>query len=187
MKKLLIFFLLLGSAAFALDTGDKATAFSLPDTAGKTVNLSDFSGKNVVVIFVATKCPFSNAFNKVMTDLAKDYSSKDVVLIGINSNKTEPAEEVASHAKQNLPFTVLKDAENKIADAYKASVTPEAFVIDTTGTIRYHGALGNSTTPTKDAAKANSKEIREALDALLSGKEIAKSKTKAFGCTIKRV
>ena len=188
MKVLLSVFLLITASALALDPGDQAAVFKLSAAAGKEYKLADYSGKNVVVIFIATRCPYSNAFNLVMAKLATDYASKGVVFLGINSNKSEAVEEVADHAKKNgFSFPVLKDADNKVADQYGAQVTPEAFLIDGKGVIRYHGALGSSNNPTTDPSKANSDEIRAALDALLGGKDIVKSKTKAFGCSIKRV
>jgi peroxiredoxin len=185
--KLSTLFLLFASAVFALDAGEKAADFALKTGDGKEIKLSDYSGKNVVAIFVSVRCPYSNAFNKAMTKLANDYSEKGVVVIGINANSTETAEDMAAHSKKNFPFIVVKDVDNKVADLYGATVTPEAFLIDGTGTIRYHGALGNSNNPTTDESRANAKDIREAVDALLKGKEIAKNKTKAFGCSIKRV
>jgi peroxiredoxin len=123
-----------------------------------------------------------------MAQLAKDYSAKGITFLGINSNKTEPVEEVAQHAREKgLDFTILKDTDNKVADLYGASVTPEAYVIDKNGAVRYHGALGSSGRPTTDPAVANSNEIRAALDQLLAGQNITQAKTKAFGCSIKRV
>lgn len=187
MKYALLFCLLFSVTAFALDPGSKAADFALNNTDGKTVKLSDYHGKDVVVIFVATRCPYSNAFNNVMEQLAKDYAAKGISFVGINSNKTESLEEVAQHTQEHFTFPVLKDPDNKIANLYEAQVTPEAFVIDSTGVIRYHGALGSSDNPTTNPAKANSTEIRAALDQLLAGKPIATAKTKAFGCSIKRV
>ena len=188
MKLACLFLFIFVAAVFALDPAQKAPGFTLLDTNGMEVKLSNYKNQNVVLIFVSTKCPYSNAFNGVMAKLANDYSSRGIVFLGINSNYTEPVKQIAQHAKENgLSFTILKDPENKIADLYGAQVTPEAFVIDKTGTVRYHGALGSSGRPTNDPAEATSNEIRAALDELLSGKEIAKSKTKAFGCTIKRV
>jgi peroxiredoxin len=188
MKFALVLLMLIASVSFALEANDKAAAFTLNDVTGKQVKLSDYEGKNVVLIFIATRCPYSNAFNQVMAQLAKDYSARGITILGINSNKTEPVEEVAQHAKEKgLSFTILKDVNNKVADVYSASVTPEAYVIDKTGTIRYHGALGSSGRPTTDPSAANSDEIRAALDQLLAGQAIAKAKTKAFGCSIKRV
>ena len=188
MKLASLFLFIFVAAVFALDPAQRAVDFTLQDTNGREVKLSDYENQNVVLIFVSTKCPYSNAFNGVMAKLATDYSAKGFVFLGINSNRTESAEQVAQHAKEHgLSFTILKDPENKVADLYAAQVTPEAFVIDKTGIVRYHGALGSSGRPTNDPAEATSNEIRAALDELLSGKEIAKAKTKAFGCTIKRV
>jgi peroxiredoxin len=188
MKLAVIFSFLFASLSFALNAPDKAVSFALKDTTGKEVKLSDFQGQDVVLIFIATRCPYSNAFNGVMAQLAKEYSPKGIVFLGINSNKTESVEEVAQHAKEKgLNFTILKDPENKVADQYAASVTPEAYLIDKTGTIRYHGALGHSARPTTDPNEANSDDIGAALDQLLAGQAITKVKTKAFGCSIKRI
>jgi peroxiredoxin len=187
MKLAIILLFVFVAIGFALEPSQKAADFTLRDTNGKEVKMSDYKDKNVVLIFISTKCPYSNAFNAVMAKLANDYSSKGIVFLGINSNKTEPVEQVAQHAKERgLAFTILKDPENKVADLYGAQVTPEAFVIDKTGTVRYHGALGSSGRPTTDPAQATSDDIAGALDELLAGKTIAKAKTKAFGCTIKR-
>ena len=188
MKLAIIFLFIFVAIGFALEPSQKAPDFALRDTNGKEMKMSDYQDKNVVLIFISTKCPYSNAFNVVMSKLATDYSSKGIVFLGINSNKTEPVEQVAQHAKEKgLSFPVIKDPENKVADLYGAQVTPEAFVIDKTGIIRYHGALGSSGRPTTDPAKATSDDIAAALDELLAGKQIVKAKTKAFGCTIKRV
>jgi peroxiredoxin len=185
---LLLVIFIFSAVIFALEPSQKAADFTLKDTSGKEVQLSNHRNENVVLIFVSTKCPYSNAFNSVMAKLADDYSSKGIVFLGINSNQTESVDQIAKHAKDNgLSFPILKDPENKVADLYGAQVTPEAFVIDKSGAVRYHGALGSSGRPTTDPAEATSNEIRAALDELLAGKEIAKAKTKAFGCTIKRV
>ena len=172
-----------------IKVGEKMADFSLPE-AGNEVSHSLYANagkKAVAVIFIATKCPYSNAFNQVMANLAQEYESKGVAFIGINSNKTEPATEVAEHAQaHNFGFPVLKDADNVIADRLGASVTPEVFLVDSSRTLRYHGALGNSARPTTKASEASDAEVRPALEAVLNGRPIAQSETKAFGCTIKR-
>lgn len=169
--------------------GDRAPDFTLPDANGKTWSLADFRGKKAVaVIFIATQCPYSKAFDHVMASLAKDYEARDVAFVAINSNKTEPVAEVAEHAKKNgFIFPVLKDEGNVIADRYGAAVTPEVFLLDSDFKVRYHGALGNSAKPTTKAEEATDAEFRPALEALLAGQAIAKAETKAFGCTIKRI
>lgn len=169
--------------------GEKMANFTLPDTSGNQHSLYDLKGKKAVaVIFIATQCPYSNAFNHVMANLAREYAGRGVAIVGINANKTEPAAEVAGHARTyGLDFTILKDEGSVIADRLGASVTPEVFLLDSDWTLRYHGALGNSAQPTTNPEKASDAEFRPALDAVLSGTTVERAETKAFGCTIKRI
>lgn len=170
------------SAAFL---GKPAPAFSLPDSQGKTRSLSEFAtGKGAVVIWVSTQCPVSNAYNDRMASIAKEYQAKGLNFVGINSNKEEKTEEVAEHAKQHgLTFPVLKDEGNKIADLYGASVTPEVYVVDAKGTLRYHGRIDDN----MKESGVTTQDLRAALDLLVAGQEISKAESKAFGCTIKRI
>jgi peroxiredoxin len=135
-----------------------------------------------VLIFISTQCPYSNAYNGQMRDMANAYASKGVLFAGINSNKTEDAAKAAAHAKANgHTFPIMKDPSNKVADLYDAERTPEVYVVDSTGKLRYHGRI---TENHEDAS--SSPDLKNALDALLAGKTVAKTVTKAFGCTIKR-
>ena len=172
-----------------IKVGEKMADFTLQDVNGKAHRLYEFEGKKAVaVIFFATRCPYSNAFNHVMANLAQEYESRGVAFIGINANKTEPVTEVGEHARAHgLQFLILKDEGNQIADRLGASVTPEVFLLDSKWTLRYHGALGNSHQPTTNPDKTTDDEIRPALDAVLAGKSASVTETKAFGCTIKRV
>jgi peroxiredoxin len=182
---------LLGSAAAPaadLKVGAAAPDFTLPGAAdGKMVALKDLLVKNkaVAVIFVATKCPVSNAYNDRMAALGREYAAKGIAVVGINSNKTEPAAEVAAHAKEHgFTFPVVKDPGNKVADAYGAQKTPEVFVLSPRGDLLYHGRIDESQ---DDPKNVKSPDLRNALDAILAGKSVATPETKAFGCTIKRV
>lgn len=159
--------------------------FKLPDADGAEHSLKSLAGKNgAVILFVATKCPVSNAYNERMEKLAQDYKAKGINVIGINSNNTEPAAEVKSHAgEKHLTFTILKDDGNKIADRLGATRTPEAYVIDAGGKLVYHGRIDNSQNP----ANITANDLREALDEMLGGKPVTKTGGAAFGCTIKRV
>jgi len=169
--------------------GEKMADFTLPDANGRLLSLYQFKGKKAVaVIFIATRCPYSNAFNHVMAKLAHEYADRGVAFVGINANKTEPASEVADHARTyGLGFSVLKDEGNVVADRLGASVTPEVFLLDSTWILRYHGALGSSQQPTTKPEEATDADIRPALDAVLAGQPVARPETKAFGCTIKRI
>jgi len=159
--------------------------FKLPDADGAEHSLKSLTGKHgAIIIFVATKCPVSNAYNDRMEKLAQDYKARGVNVIGINSNNTEPAAEVKSHAgEKHLTFTILKDDGNKIADRLGATRTPEAYVLNAGGKLVYHGRIDNS----QNTANITSNDLREALDELLGGKPVTKTGGAAFGCTIKRV
>jgi len=158
--------------------------FTLPDVNGKEQSLSALKGKKgTVLIFVAVQCPVSNAYNERMEKLAQDYQARGINVIGINSNVAEDAGAVKAHAAQNnLTFPILKDPGNKIADRLGAARTPEAYFLDASNKLLYHGRIDNS----KDVSGVNSSELRDAMDAALAGKPIEKTSAMAFGCSIKR-
>jgi peroxiredoxin len=168
------------------EIGAAAPEFRVTTLEGSAVSLADAAKnhKAVVVMFIATKCPYSNAYNERMRDLAASYSKQGIYFLGINSNNTEPEAEVKSHAKDHgLAFPIAKDPGNKIADLYDAKRTPEVFVVTPDGKLRYHGRIDDNS---EDAAKVTSPDLKNALDALLAGRPLVKAETKAFGCTIKR-
>jgi len=140
-------------------------------------------GDTTVVVFVATKCPISNGYNERMNAVYKDYTAKGVHFVFVNANNNEPPAEVEEHAKAHaLAFPVYKDRNNVVADLFGAQVTPEAFVIDKTGTVRYHGYVDDSL----NEARVHNQGLRMALDAVLAGNAVSHPETKAFGCTVKR-
>src|SRR5438270_1478270 len=170
------------TAAVAL--GAVVPDFTLPDADGHDHTLASLRGKNgTVLIFIATRCPVSNGYNARMEKLATDYAARGVQIVGINANSTEPIEEVKQHAAdKGLTFTILKDKGNRIADRFDAQVTPEAYLLDASGKLVYHGRIDNSRAG--DAITAT--ELRDAIEAVLAGKPVEKPEAKAFGCSIKR-
>ena len=165
--------------------GSAIEDFTLPDADGVNHSLKSLMGKKGAgIIFVATKCPVSNAYNDRMETVYEDYHAKGINVIGINANSTEPAAEVKSHAaEKGLKFAILKDDGNKIADRLGANHTPEAYVIDASGKLVYHGRIDNA----QNTANITSNDLRDTLDAILAGKPVAKTTSMAFGCSIKRV
>lgn len=168
--------------------GKPAPAITLTSPQGQTLSVNanpqGSRAKATVVMFVATQCPVSNDYNARMVKLAQDYSPKDVRFIGINSNKQESIEEVAKHAKtHSFPFPVLIDVGNVVADRYDAQVTPQVYLIDQKGVLRYKGRIDDS----QDVSGVKSQDLRSALDAVLAGREVATTETRAFGCSIKRM
>lgn len=166
--------------------GAAAPNFQLTTVDGKAFSLADAekTNKAVVLMFIATKCPYSNAYNDRLRQMAEDYSRKGVLFVGINSNKTEPQDEVVSHAKQNKwAFTLVKDPGNKVADLYDAKRTPEVYVVGADGKLLYHGRIDENY---EEPTKVTSPDLKNALDQILAGQPVSKAETKAFGCTIKR-
>ena len=164
--------------------GSKVSDFQVQDLDGKPVAFSALRGPVTVVTFIATQCPVSNAYNQRMIEVYKDYAPKNVKFIFVNANRSEPANEVREHAKRvGFVFPVYKDANNALADRFDAQVTPENFVIDSSGVIRYHGSYDDN----MNESRVHTRGLRITLDALLAGKPIPIPENKAFGCTIKRV
>jgi peroxiredoxin len=164
--------------------GSQVTDFSIQDLDGKPVAFSTLRGPITVVTFIATQCPVSNSYNQRMNAIYQDYSSKGVKFIFVNANRSEPASEVREHAKRvGFAFPVYKDADNVLADRFDAQVTPESYVIDSAGIIRYHGSIDDS----QNESHIRTQRLRLALDAVLAGKTVDQAETKTFGCGIKRV
>jgi peroxiredoxin len=165
--------------------GGKLPAIQLATVTGTSVDLAHYAGKNgLVVIFVSTRCPYSNDYEPRMEELSRLALQRGFGFLGVNANRTEPAEEVVEHSKtDHLTFTILKDEGNRLADILGASFTPESYVFDQTGTLRYHGRIDDS----RNAANVTTHDLQTALDLLVAGKPISATETKAFGCTIKRV
>ena len=166
--------------------GANAPNFQLTTVDGKTFSLADAekANKAVVLMFIATKCPYSNAYNDRMRQMAADYTKKGILFVGINSNNTEPEAEVKSHAQKNKwDFVIAKDPGNKVADLYDAKRTPEVYIVGADGKLLYHGRIDENY---EEPTKVTSPDLKNALDQILAGQSVAKTETKAFGCTIKR-
>ena len=164
--------------------GSQVTDFPLKQLDGSPVQFSALKGNLTLVIFISVQCPVSNSYNERMNALYQDYAPKGVHFVVINANRTEPPSAVSEHARaHNFGFTVFKDDNNVVADRFGATVTPETYLIDSTGTIRYHGSIDDS----MNLSRVTTQRLRLALDAVLAGKEPPQTETKAFGCTIKRV
>ena len=164
--------------------GSTIADFKLPDVNGKSRSLSSLKGeKGTVLIFVSTRCPISNGYNERMEKLAQEYKGRGVNIVGINSNVSESPEDIKSHAAtNNLTFPILKDKGNKVADQLGAQVTPEVFFLDANNKLVYRGRIDNA----KDSSAVSSNDLRDAIDATLDGKPVAKAEVRAFGCSIKR-
>lgn len=163
----------------------KIDNFTLKDINGKPHSLNDFKNKKaIVLVFISTECPVSNGYNKRMMEINKFFSNKDVEFIGINSNKQETIEDIKKHADDHkFDFLILKDSDNIVANKLGASVTPEAYVLNSNFQILYHGRIDDS----RRDEDVKSQDLKNAISSVLKGERIQNSETKAFGCTIKKV
>jgi hypothetical protein len=138
--------------------------------------------KATVAIFVSANCPMSQAYEQRMAALAREFGDA-VRFVGVDANRDETPEQIAKHFTHlGLGFPIVKDAHNRLADRLGAQVTPDAFVFDPGGALRYHGRIDDS----KDASGARSHDLRDALRAVIAGKAPAHSERLAIGCSIVR-
>lgn len=165
---------------------EKVKELSLNDIQKKQHSLKTLLKKKkaVVLIFLATECPIVDEYVDRISKIIIEYKEKNIQFVGIHSNKHETTEEIKKYAeKQGFKFPILLDPENKIADYFQARRTPEVFLIDKHKTLRYRGAIDdNRKTPEVHY-------LQNVMNLILDGKPIPEKqkKTRAIGCTIKRV
>lgn len=172
-------------AAAAVAVGEAAPGFTLMDTAGNEVSLSDFEGKVVVLEWLNPDCPFVVRHYKAgtMKALAEKYGGKGVVWLTINSTNYMDAEANAKFKAANqLPYPILVDQDGAVGHLYDARTTPHMFIIDGDGKLAYMGAIdddprGSSDTPANYVAAA--------LDEVLAGKPVTTAETTPYGCSVK--
>lgn len=192
-KSLLVFAVLLSMAAFMASpsvsaqdfpVGTKLDDFKLTGIDGKEHSFNGLMGKNgAVLVFLSAQCPVVKAYNDRINQIAADYASKGIAFIGINSNATEDLAWISSDAATvGYKFPLLIDKGNVLADKLGATVTPEVYFFDSKNVLLYHGAIDND----KSAKNIQEQYLRTAFDAAIAGGKIEKTKTNAFGCTIKR-
>jgi peroxiredoxin len=169
--------------------GKKVANFVLKDQSGKAVSLEGLKDKKaVVVVFAGTECPINNAYMAPLAKMATSYASRQVQFLAINSNRQDTAERIAAHARENAtPFPVLKDEGNRVADDFGAQRTPEAFVLDGERRIRYHGGIDDQFGIGYKRPAPTTRDMLNALDAVLEGKTVAVTSTPIAGCIIARV
>ncbi len=165
--------------------GDMMPSFSLMDHLGNTHSLEQYAGKIVVLDFCSHKCPFSIGVDPQFAALVRQYADNDqVVFLGIDSHFDTSIEEIRAYVEeQNLPHPVLKDPDNKYADAVGALVTPDFYVLDQQGRLAYRGSFDNRIRPDSAGSRGY---VAEAVAALLAGRKPDPAHVRAWGCTIKR-
>jgi peroxiredoxin len=172
--------LLLAGSVSALEIGQSVPSFTGKTVQGPSFSLADArkDHRAVVVMFRSTLCPYSNSYNELLKDMTAEYGRKAVLFVAIHSDRWETEDDIRNHAaKYGHTFPVIRDPEGRLARLLNARRTPEVFLLDSAGKLRYHGRI---------AAKIGTPDLRNALDALLAGRPINPAVTKSFGCSIRR-
>jgi peroxiredoxin len=173
-----------------LALGTLAPGFRLPDTDGKTVSLDDFkNAPALLVIFMCNHCPYVKHVRHDLARLCKEYQSKGVAVVGINSNdaSTHPDDSPALMAKEKetigYTFPYLYDETQQVALAYQAACTPDFYVFDKNRKLVYRGQM-DASRPGNSVA-VTGKDLRSALDAVLAGAPVSDDQHPSMGCNIK--
>src|SRR5262249_40350218 len=140
------------------------------------------------VLFLGTECPINNLFLPRLAELHKEFAPKGVQFLAVNANRQDAAARVAEHArKHSLPFPVLKDEGNRLADRLGARRTPEAFVLDGERILRYQGRIDDQYGIDYQRQRPTRRDLAEALTEVLAGKAVTQPTTPVAGCLIGRV
>ena len=174
--------------------GDIATDFSLPNVDGDMVSLGDFKDvKGFIVIFTCNTCPYSVAYEDRIIALDKKYKSKGYPVIAINPNDPaaiegdELADMKVRAVEKGFTFPYLQDVGQQVYPQYGATKTPHVFVLqkeDEKNIVRYIGAIDDSSRNPKNVTK---RFVEQSVNDLLAGKTLSITRTKAIGCSIKKL
>jgi peroxiredoxin len=184
---------LAAGGAFASASGP-APAFSITDTAGKTVQLSDYKGKYVVLEWTNPECPFvrKHYTSGNMQGLQKEYGAKNVVWLAVNSTNSSSSEfksgaQMSDWMKSQsaAPAATLIDSTSAAGRAYGAKTTPHMYIVDPSGQLIYQGAIDDKRSANPADAKTANNYVRAALTEAMAGKPVTVASTTPYGCSVK--
>lgn len=172
-----------------LSAGEKAPEFELPGVDGKTHSLEEYNdAKILVVFFTCNHCPYARAYEDRLMKLQSDFKDKGAQFVAINSNDAVNYPEDsfdnmklrATDIKFNFPY--LRDKSQDIAREYGGEVTPDCFVFDEQRKLVYSGRIDDNW---QNPEEVTTEDLKNAIQAVLDGEEIAEPEKKAIGCSIK--
>ncbi|HEX9277283.1 MAG TPA: thioredoxin family protein [Casimicrobiaceae bacterium] len=187
-------FALAAGPVLAINAGTAAPEFSVADANGKTVKLSDYKGRFVVLEWTNPECPFVRAQYgaNAMQALQKEAGAKDVVWLAVNSTNKANREyktgaQISQWMKDNgaAPKAILIDATSDTARAYDAKTTPHMFVIDPAGKIVYAGAIDDKRSARESDRQTANNYVRAALNEATAGRPVSVANTAPYGCSVK--
>jgi mono/diheme cytochrome c family protein/peroxiredoxin len=172
----------------------RADAASIPKETlrgidGRRIDLSAPAHGAMAIVFYSTECPISNSYSPTLATLADAFHDKPVKWLGVCVDPDLSDSEVAGHARDfGLKFPVVHDRYGSLGRKLGAKVTPESFVIDDTGKIRYHGRIDDQFAARRQRnANFSATELKDAIVAVLSGKAVTTEHVEAVGCPLPEI
>ncbi len=174
--------------------GQAAPDFSLPDTSGKPVRLSDFQGRHVVLEWVNPGCPYVRKHyqSSNMQGTQKEVTGQGVVWLAINSTENAsvdylPPEQMGRwmQTQQAAATRTLMDEDGSVGKAYGARTTPHMYIVDPKGTLIYAGGIDSIPSSRIDDIKSAVNHVKQGVRQALAGQAIAPANTRPYGCSIK--
>ena len=173
-----------------LELGTAAPDFSLPEPAtGKTVSLSDFAGRPLVVLFICNHCPYVLHIAAKLAEIAREFQQRDVEFVAINSNDVanypddSPEKMPAMSAQFGFTFPYLFDESQAVAKAYRAACTPDLYLFDADHRLVYRGQF-DASRPRNDEPVTGA-DLSDAIKALLANMPPLEEQIPSLGCNIK--
>lgn len=173
-----------------LPLGTAAPDFELPDTNGERVSLAKFKGAPALLVwFICNHCPYVKHIRSGLAQFARDYASKGVAIVAINSNDIEsypddsPAKMREEVKAAGFTFPYLYDETQSVAKAYRAACTPDIYLFDKNQKLVYRGQFDDSRPG--NGAPVTGKDLRAGLEAVLTGKPVSPIQKPSMGCNIK--
>ena len=182
------------AGAQAATVGQTAPDFTLKDVNGKTVRLSDYRGRHVVLEWNNPGCPFVQKHydSGNMQTLQKEAAAKNVVWLAINSTEASHGDYLSPaqlgrwmNAQKAAPAATLMDEDGAAGRAYAARVTPHMYIVDPQGKLIYAGGIDSIPSGRVEDIKTATNYVRTSLGEALAGKSLSQPTTRPYGCTIK--
>lgn len=169
--------------------GHPIKEFALRDHRGKEFQLGNWRQNPVLVVaFVGTECPLARLYTPRLVEMATRFEARGVAFVGIDSNQQDNQDDIAAYSRDHhLPFPVLRDAGNKVADQFQAQRTPEVFVLDGNRVVRYRGRIDDQYGVGVQRPRPTRADLALAIEEVLAGRPVSVPSTSSVGCFIGRV
>ncbi|MDP1688197.1 thioredoxin family protein [Hydrogenophaga sp.] len=185
--------LLLPATVQAATVGQAAPDFTLMDTAGKPVKLSQFKGKPVVLEWNNPGCPFvKKHYQGNMQALQKEVAAQGGVWLAINSTRDDSADYLAPAQlgrwmteQKATPTATLMDEDGKVGQAFAARVTPHMYIVNAQGVLVYAGGIDSIASARVDDIPKATNYVRQAMAEIQAGKPVSVANSRAYGCSVK--